>query len=78
MREFERIDRILSKIRDYWKRNPDLRFFQLMFNLQFSYSKNNNYFGMVTNADNKLPPYGFDFFNMEDDIFEKYLDKYIK
>ena len=33
MREPERIDRILDKIRVIWKRNPEMRFGQLLINL---------------------------------------------
>ena len=32
MRDAERIDRILEKIETIWKKNPDLRLFQLLLN----------------------------------------------
>ena len=32
MRDKERIDRILKKIETIWKKNPDLRLFQLLLN----------------------------------------------
>ena len=33
MREEERIDRILGKLKDKWHDNPDMRFNQLLINL---------------------------------------------
>ena len=32
MREPERIDRIINKLRDEWKKNPNRRFWQLIMN----------------------------------------------
>ena len=33
MRDIRRIDRILDKLREIWKKNPDFRFNQLLINL---------------------------------------------
>ncbi len=31
MRDPQRIDKIIDKIREIWKQNPDIRFWQLLF-----------------------------------------------
>ena len=33
MRDIKRIKRILNLIEEYWNRNPDMRFYQMMINL---------------------------------------------
>ena len=34
MREIERVDRILDKLKEIWKQAPDLRFGQLLINMR--------------------------------------------
>ena len=42
MRELERIDRILNKIKTLWKQFPDQRFFQLGISYYFPKIKNDD------------------------------------
>lgn len=63
MRNPERIDRIIAKLGVIWKKNPDLRFNQLILNLIKEYNK--DYLGD-------------DCFYMEDDKFEKILEDFNK
>ena len=61
MRNPERIDKILEKIREVWHRNPDLRLGQLV--------------SVVTTLDHVWPE-GSDIFFIEDDVFLKKLGKF--
>lgn len=67
MRDSDRIERILKLINRLW--NQDLRFMQLMYNLQLEYSTDNSHYGRVCEE----YMLGFDMFNLEDDKFEKWL-----
>lgn len=62
MRDKKRINRILSKIKKIWSENPDLRFNQLMVNINLNNSKS------MSN----------DCYYTEDDAFERALDSTIK
>jgi uncharacterized protein YihD (DUF1040 family) len=59
MRDIKRIDRILEKIGGYWKSNPDMRFGQMLINLNIA-------------PDTQLR--GTSFWNIEDDLIEKTLE----
>lgn len=67
MRDPERIDRVLRKIRFIWKKYPDMRFGQLMENLWSVYS---SYRWRFTGRSN------FSTWNLEDSDFEKFLDDF--
>ena len=74
MREPERIQEILDLINEIWQRSPDLRFNQLIYNIQYGYSQENGCAGQVkeVSADG-FTRTGFDFFNLEDSNFTEYL-----
>lgn len=74
MRDPERIQEILALINEIWQRNPDLRFNQLIYNLQYGYSKKNGGAGQVNELSiDGFERVGFDFFNLEDSDFIDYL-----
>lgn len=76
MRDSSRIDEILSLIERIWKANPDFRFHQLMYLLQHEYSESHNQLGKVESKDvDGFKQIGYDLFNLEDDQFQKYLQK---
>lgn len=60
MRDPERIDRIITNLRTFWKENPDWRLTQLVWN--------------ISKPGVSCP----EFFYIEDDFFEKELQKEIK
>lgn len=62
MRDTNRIPRILEKLRIVWEKHPDMRLNQLMFGLTVQLIEGNN-------------P---DAFYVEDDKFEKALDKHLE
>lgn len=86
MRELARIERIMSLIKDIWILFPDTRFNQLMYNLQYDFSRKN---------DNKYTQYSYsmlenskgiafqkdvsnvNLFQVEDDKFEEFLTEYL-
>lgn len=75
MRDFKRINEILDLIKSIWVKDPDLRFFQLIFNIQSKYSNDNNNFGKIELSEKDgLTKIGYDFFNLEDDEILKYLE----
>lgn len=47
MRNPERIEELLELIKEIWCKNPDLRFNQLIYNLQYDYSQKNGGTGQV-------------------------------
>lgn len=67
MRDPARIDALLSKIREIWMRDPDMRFGQLVYNL----------FWQMQDA-RKEGITGLDMFYVEDDSFERRLDEVIR
>ncbi|MCA1021537.1 hypothetical protein [Halobacillus litoralis] len=87
MREPGRIDRILNKIKILWERSPDLRFNQLIDNLSWEYSNNNNGsfkdYGYSKFENDKgdivfhRDVVSISLFHLEDDKFEKFLDQKI-
>ena len=74
MRNPERIDELLTLLKQLWLQGPDLRFQQLIYILQSEYSQKNNNIGRVEcqKADG-FPKVGFDLFNTEDDKFIQFL-----
>ena len=87
MREPERIDRILSLIKQIWQLQPDSRFMQMISNISWNYSADNNdaykqysYSKWETpkaTIFNKDVSY-VDLFHLEDDKLEKYLEEYLE
>ena len=74
MRDPERIDDVLDLIDQIWRRYPDLRFQQLMFNLQSEYSQQNDGVGRVERVEEDgFTKVGYDLFNLEDDVFTQFL-----
>lgn len=89
MREPERIKRVLTLIEKIWSRTPDIRFNQLIDNLQYEYVseveskliktvyKENNFEvnGIVISEliKSEIP----DLFYLEDDEFERFLIDYL-
>lgn len=74
MRDPKRISEVLELIEIIWKKDPDLRFNQLMYILQSGYSHENDDVGKVEEAvDSSYSRIGFDLFNLEDDSFISYL-----
>lgn len=81
-REPERINRMLSLLREIWESNPDMRFFQLIDSIQHEYSSKNNQFGKqegfeLDSKGNKLPISYVDLFYLEDNNFEEFLQEFI-
>ena len=57
-------------------RDPDLRFNQLLYILQSSYSKSHGEWGRVEETDTSgLTRVGFELFNLEDTVFLNHLHK---
>jgi hypothetical protein len=74
MRHPERIPELLELIRELWARDPDLRFNQLVYNLQREYSYQNNNIGKIIEvASDGYESVGFDFFSLEDNVFIEFL-----
>lgn len=69
MRDVKRIPRILKKLGQLWKLNPDLRFFQLMTDFT------EKYFGYTVTGGMR---YQNSTYYVEDDTFERLIDKEIK
>lgn len=75
MRGPERISEIIHLIERIWKAHPDLRFQQLMYILQSEFSKSNKDIGKIESvSDDGWTSIGFDFFNVEDNDFQEYLE----
>lgn len=74
MRDTKRISETLELIELIWKKDPDLRFNQLLYSLQSGYSYENDNVGKVEEViDPSYSRIGFDLFNLEDDLFVSYL-----
>jgi len=70
----KRISEALELIEIIWKKDPDLRFNQLIYILQSDYSHANDNVGKVEEiVDSTYSRIGFDLFNLEDDSFITYL-----
>ena len=75
----ERIREMLRLIEEVWVEYPDLRFMQLIYNLQSSYSNKNDGIGEIeiTEHDNFIKTV-YDLFNTEDDQFIDFLSQVSK
>jgi hypothetical protein len=74
MRDPKRISEILELIELIWKKDPDLRFNQLIYALHSGYSLANDNVGKVEEVvDPTYSRVGFDLFNLEDEAFLSYL-----
>lgn len=74
MRDPKRIKEIFQLLEEYWQKDPDLRFNQMLYNLQWEYSQKNSGIGQIKEiAPDGFVRTGFDFFNLEDDEFINYL-----
>jgi len=79
MRDIKRIDRIHELIKTIWDKYPDMRYFQLIYNLQRKYSNNSSNYGkIVERIDKDFEKVGYDFFNLEDDDLIKYLETIVR
>ncbi|WP_141130640.1 hypothetical protein [Virgibacillus dokdonensis] len=82
IREIERINRIMSLIQRIWEEEPDIRFNQLISNLQYMYSSQNEGYGqrmMIekgSSGDETESSY-LDFFYLEDKEWEAFLQKIV-
>lgn len=77
MRPPERIDQILEIIGVIWKKNPDMRFMQLLYILQMECAESQNGWGKVTEKDDDgSERIGFDLFTFEDSAFQKLLENH--
>jgi uncharacterized protein YihD (DUF1040 family) len=75
VRDPKRIPKILSLLQMIWEQQPDVRFHQLISNLQDEYSKQNNGYGKkeAVGDTNDL-----DFFYLEDEQWEDFLETIVK
>jgi len=74
MRDPDRMHKILGLLEQVWAKDPDLRFNQLLYNLQYGYSQSNGGIGQVKEATSDgFERIGFDLFNLEDDDFISYV-----
>jgi hypothetical protein len=77
MRPPERIDEILELIGQIWRRDPDMRFMQLIYMLQAECAKSRNGWGKVVEIDEDgSQRVGFDLFNLEDDALKILLENH--
>jgi hypothetical protein len=87
MRDPNRIDRILSLIKQLWYKHPDIRFNQLIHNLSWEYSRINNDVYKEVGYSKWEDERGIQFtkdmvfvdlFHLEDDKFEEFLIKKVE
>ena len=79
MRDPYRIHEILKLLEQAWVKDPDLRFNQLIYNLQYGYSQSNGGIGQVKESSTDgFERIGFDLFNLEDDDFINYVQEVIE
>lgn len=80
VRDPKRIPRILTLLFKIWEQQPDLRFNQLVQNLQAIYSQQNNNFGKrhfyEKDGEITYQNYYIDLFYLEDDQWEQFLRDY--
>ncbi|WP_413665382.1 hypothetical protein ACG1BZ_09395 [Microbulbifer sp. CNSA002] len=74
MRDPQRIHEVLELLDEIWMRDPDMRFNQLIYNLQRDFSRINGGVGEIREIEKDgFARVGFDLFNLEDDQFISYL-----
>lgn len=77
MRPPERIDEILELIRQIWKKNPDMRFMQLLYILQMECAESQNGWGkVIEKEEDGSQRVGYDLFGFEDVAFQKLLENH--
>ncbi len=75
MRDPKRIEMTLSLLRELWGSNADLRFNQLIYNLQREFSFENEGKGKVTEISQEgCQSVAYDLFSVEDDTFIQFLE----
>lgn len=87
MREIARIERIMNLIKQIWERQPDSRYMQMIYNLQWNYSAANNDVGKEYSYSKWETPKGnvifnkdvanIDLFSLKDDKLELFLQDYL-
>lgn len=76
MRDPKRIETTLSLLKELWSNNTDLRFNQLIYNLQREFSLENDGIGQITEISQEgIQHVGYDLFYIEDDIFIQFLER---
>ncbi|MHC6802812.1 hypothetical protein ACYTR9_21005, partial [Vibrio antiquarius] len=76
MRDPKRIETTLSLLKELWSNNTDLRFNQLIYNLQREFSLENDGKGQITEISQEgIQHVGYDLFYIEDDIFIQFLER---
>jgi len=79
MKEPERIERILDLLFEIWSKDKDMRFMQLIYNIQRSYSCQNDDVGLIQKKhDDGFCEQGFDLFSLEDKQIEPFLSEYLQ
>jgi hypothetical protein len=74
MRDPKRIQIVLDLINEIWSKDPDLRFMQLLYILQYGYSDKNNENGRIKEIEKDgHTRIGFNLFAVEDDAFIEFL-----
>ena len=74
MRDPKRIPEILDLLKQLWEKDQDLRFFQMIYTLQYEYSNQNNNIGKIEIKEELgYSSVGFDFFSVEDEQLIKLL-----
>ncbi|WP_033827768.1 hypothetical protein [Bacillus andreraoultii] len=82
MREKERINRIMSLLQRIWEQQPDIRFNQLISNLQHMYSSQNEGYGQRIMKEkgplgDEVESSYLDLFYLEDDKWEEFLQRIV-
>ena len=79
MRSESRIAEIQALIESIWRASPDLRYMQLIYLLQRSYTQQHGKNGIVEAEDSDgFPKVGFDLFNVEDENLIRFLKQVAK
>ncbi|WP_445356180.1 hypothetical protein ACJJI5_10165 [Microbulbifer sp. EKSA008] len=79
MRDPKRIQGIQELIEKLWEKDPDLRFMQLIYNIQSSISYSNDDLGKVVSEEQDgFERTGYDLFNLEDDILIQHLKNMVE
>ena len=79
MRDKKRIPEILNLIETIWDKDQDMRFLQLIYNLQRNYSQSHNGLGKVEHKEKDgFTTTGYDLFNLEDDELIDFLKDLLK
>lgn len=78
MRPLERIDEISNLIKEIWNELPSMRYMQLIYVLQSSFSEKNKNIGRIeAGEDGTNSRIGFDLFHIEDDKLKLFLENFL-